>query len=317
MKIIEINSFGSSDVLNLRSTSMPCIDESMKDTLLIKVYAAGINPIDSKVRAGTSFASESVSFPLGLGYDVCGEVINKTSDVSDINVGDVVFGMLDLKKPGAYSEYCLVERHRVILKPSSIKYTEAAALPIAGLTAWQALNNHGELKKGEKVLINAAAGGVGHLAVQIAKSLWAYVIAITSSKNESFLQDLGADKVILYDQDDFTDKVSDIDLVIYLIGGDVGEKSLDVLKSSGRVITVPTITRDYVIEKSRNRGIVAKGMLAQMNSNDLEQIVNMLVTRNVNLHLDKVFSFDQVKIAHELIDSGHTRGKLVLSTEVN
>lgn len=317
MKIIEIDNFGSPDVLNLRSTSMPCIDETMKGILLIKVYAAGINPIDSKVRAGISFASENVSFPLGLGYDVCGEVINKTSDVNDINIGDVIFGMLDLKKPGAYSEYCLVERQRVVLKPSSVKYTEAAALPIAGLTAWQALNNHGELKKGEKVLINAAAGGVGHLAVQIAKSLGAYVIAITSSKNESFLQDLGADEIILYDQVDFTDKVSDIDLVIDLIGGDVGKKSLDVLKSSGRVITVPTITRDYIIEKSRNRGIVAKGMLAQMNSNDLEQIVNMLMARNINLHLDKVFSFDQVKIAHELIDSGHTRGKLVLSTEVN
>ncbi|WP_440992906.1 NADP-dependent oxidoreductase [Cysteiniphilum litorale] len=182
MKAIQFNSFGSPQVLQCTEIDPPTIDANDRNTLLIKVFASGINPIDAKIRNGSSFASANINFPSGIGFDISGEIIDKSIDVQNINMGQHIIGRLGFDNLNGYSQYCKIKTNQVVIKPDRLTWEQAACLPIAGLTAWQALYTHGKLQKNERVLIHAGAGGVGHLAIQLAKATGAYIITTASKK---------------------------------------------------------------------------------------------------------------------------------------
>jgi len=313
MKAIQFQQFGPAEVLQWVEVPKPLIQSN---ELLIKVLAAGVNPIDTKIRDGSSFVAQQLPLPSGLGFDVCGIVKRCGSDVKALKIDDIVLGTVGrYDHRSAYAEYCIAKPENIILKPTRLSPVQAAALPIAGLTAWQALHRFGKLQSNERVLIHAAAGGVGHLAVQLAKLTDAYVIATASQKHHSFLNSLNVDEIIDYRQRVFEQVLTDIDLVIDLVGGDTGLRSLDVLTPTGRLVTVPTITRDQILSAAKQRNIQATGMLAEMDLEDLSQLANLLSENKLIINIAKTFPIREATKAHQLLEQKHTQGKIVLTAE--
>ncbi|MGH2563623.1 MAG: NADP-dependent oxidoreductase, partial [Ginsengibacter sp.] len=211
MKAIQIHEFGGPEVLKYEDAPKPV---PKADEVLIKVFATSVNPVDWKIREGHATGRFPIKFPLIPGWDVSGEIEEVGSDILNFRKGDEVYSRPDPTKNGTYAEYVVVKANLINEKPKSIDHERAAAVPLAGLTAWQALFNHGNLQKGQKVLIHGASGGVGTFAVQFAKWKEAYVIGTASKENIDFVKQLGADKVIDYKNEKFEDKVKDVDLVI-------------------------------------------------------------------------------------------------------
>jgi NADPH:quinone reductase-like Zn-dependent oxidoreductase len=306
MKAIRIHEFGGPDVLSIDEIPVP---QPGKDEVLIKVHATSVNPVDWKIRAGLRKEKFPSTLPLTLGWDVSGVIEELGEKVSNFRKGDEVYGRPDPTKNGAYAEYIVVKANLLAIKPMSIGHTEAAAVPLAGLTAWQGLFDKGLLKEGQKVLIHAAAGGVGTYAVQFAKSKGAYVIGTASDRNIDFLKRLGADEVIDYNMENFETVVNDIDLVLDTIGGDTQLKSIDVLKTGGRLIS--TLAADYVKE-AKEKGVVLIDFIAQSVPDQLAEIAQLIDSGKVKPIIDQVLPFTDAKKAHMSIEQGHTRGKIVL-----
>ena len=306
MKAIRIHEYGGPDVLSIDEIPMP---EPAADEVLIRVHATSVNPVDWKIREGLRKEKFPSKLPLTLGWDVSGVVEQVGEKVSIFRKGDEVYGRPDPTKNGAYAEYIVVKANLLSIKPISIGHTEAAAVPLAGLTAWQGLFDHGLLKEGQKVLIHAAAGGVGTYAVQFAKSKGAYVIGTASDQNIDFLKRLGADEVIDYNMDNFETILSDIDLVLDTIGGDTQLKSIEVLKIGGRLIT--TLAPEFVTEaKAKNVHLTA--YMAQSFPEQLAEIATMIDAGKVKPIIDQVLPFTEARSAHMRSEEGHTRGKIVL-----
>ena len=306
MKAIRIHEYGGPDVLSIDEIPMP---EPAADEVLIRVHATSVNPVDWKIREGLRKEKFPSNLPLTLGWDVSGVVEQVGEKVSIFRKGDEVYGRPDPTKNGAYAEYIVVKANLLSIKPISIGHTEAAAVPLAGLTAWQGLFDHGLLKEGQKVLIHAAAGGVGTYAVQFAKSKGAYVIGTASDQNIDFLKRLGADEVIDYNMDNFETILSDIDLVLDTIGGDTQLKSIELLKIGGRLIT--TLAPEFVTEaKAKNVHLTA--YMAQSFPEQLAEIATMIDAGKVKPIIDQVLPFTEARSAHIRSEEGHTRGKIVL-----
>lgn len=306
MKAIRIHEYGGPDVLSIDEIPMP---EPAADEVLIRVHATSVNPVDWKIREGLRKEKFPSKLPLTLGWDVSGVVEQVGGKVSIFRKGDEVYGRPDPTRNGAYAEYIVVKANLLSIKPISIGHTEAAAVPLAGLTAWQGLFDHGLLKEGQKVLIHAAAGGVGTYAVQFAKSKGAYVIGTASDQNIDFLKRLGADEVIDYNMDNFETILSDIDLVLDTIGGDTQLKSIEVLKIGGRLIT--TLAPEFVTEaKAKNVHLTA--YMAQSFPEQLAEIATMIDAGKVKPIIDQVLPFTEARSAHMRSEEGHTRGKIVL-----
>jgi len=195
MKAIRIHGYGDVDTLSYEDAPMP---EPGPADIRVRVHAAAVNPVDWKIRAGYLAAMIPYQMPLTLGWDVSGVVDKLGTDVTDVSVGEAVYSRPDITRDGSYAEYMVVRASEVAAKPETLSHNEAAAVPLAGLTAWQALFDHAQLKKGERVLIHAGAGGVGSFAIQFAKWAGAYVIATASSANEALIRDLGADEFVDY-----------------------------------------------------------------------------------------------------------------------
>ena len=306
MKAIRIHEYGGPDVLSIDEIPVP---EPAADEVLIRVHATSVNPVDWKIREGLRKEKFPAKLPLTLGWDVSGVVEQVGEKVSIFRKGDEVYGRPDPTKNGAYAEYIVVKANLLSIKPISIGHTEAASVPLAGLTAWQGLFDHGLLKEGQKVLIHAAAGGVGTYAVQFAKSKGAYVIGTASDQNIDFLKRLGADEVIDYNMDNFETILSDIDLVLDTIGGDTQLKSIEVLKTGGRLIT--TLAPEFVTEaKAKNVDLIA--YMAQSIPEQLAEIAKMIDAGKVKPIIDQVLPFTEARSAHMRSEEGHTRGKIVL-----
>ena len=306
MRAIRIHEFGGPDVLKDEEAPQPVPGA---DEVLIKVHASGVNPVDTKIRAGEAKGKFPVTLPLIPGWDVSGEIEEVGSDVLSFRKGDEVYSRPDLSGNGTYAEYVVVKANQVNRKPKSIDHDKAAAIPLAGVTAWQGLFTHGQLEEGQRVLIHAASGGVGTFAVQFAKWKGAYVIGTSSAENIDFLYDLGADEVIDYKSENFEDEVSDIDLVFDLIGGDTQKKSLLVLKKGGRLIT--TVKPEYA-EEAKSKGIYLEGFMAQSTPGDLQQIADLVDSGKVKPIIAEVLPLAEAAQAHKKIEKGHTRGKIVL-----
>lgn len=311
MKAISINEPGGVDVLQLIETPTPAIADN---EVLVEVKAISINPIDVKSRSGKGLYSRlEEEDPLILGWDISGIVTDIGKSVKDFNKGDAVFGMVNFPGHGkAYAEYVAVPTSHIALKPSNISYEEAATATLAALTAWQALVTNARLKKGDKVLIHAASGGVGHFAVQIAKHFGAYVIGTSSAKNKDFVLGLGADEHIDYQTQQFEEKTSDLDFVLDTIGDDYIDRSLKIIKKGGTIISLPSGQNGTVSEKANEKGVNGYPILVKSNGDDMKQIAHLLEIGAIKAHVSESFSFDKLAKAHTAVESNRTVGKVVI-----
>ena len=306
MKAIRIHEFGGPDVLRTDNIAVPAPAD---DEVLVKVYATSINPIDWKIRKGASQAKFPVTLPFTLGWDVSGVVEQKGDNVTGFEVGAEVYSRPSPARNGAYAEYIVIKASEVARKPNTIDHVHAASVPLAGLTAWQGLFEHGKLQKGERVLIHAASGGVGTFAVQFAKWKGAYVIGTTSEKNIDLVKQLGADEVIDYKNEQFDEKLKDIDLVFDMVGSDTQKRSIKVLKNGGRLVTTvkPEETRE-----AKDKNIHVQGYMALSKPADLAQIADLIDNGKIKPVIAKILTLDDAKEAQELSEKGHVAGKIVL-----
>jgi NADPH:quinone reductase-like Zn-dependent oxidoreductase len=309
MRAVMFDSYGSPQVLTLKEVPSP---QTAAGEVLVRVHAAGVNPLDWKVRAGHVKAWLQHRLPLIPGWDVSGVVEAVGSGVRAFKVGDAVYGMLAFTHNGAYAEYVATGTRNLAPKPGSIDHVHAAAVPLAALTAWQALFNVARLTLGQTVLIHGAAGGVGHFAVQFAKWKGARVIGTASSGNEGFLRELGADEVIDYRTRPFEEVVHDVDVVFDPIGGDTQERSWKVLKKGGVLVATLGISSP---EAATEYGVRGEGVMVGPDNAQLTQIATLIDAENVKPAVSAVLPLAEAARAHELSQTGHVRGKIVLKVK--
>ena len=307
MQAVQFHSYGGPEVLVLEKVPLP---QANSGEVLIRVKAAGVNPLDWKVRAGHVKAWLQHQLPLIPGWDVAGRVEAVGPGVTAFKAGDEVYGMLDFRRNGAYAEFVAAAAPNLARKPASLDYTRAAAVPLAALTAWQSLFEAADLKPGQTVLIHAAAGGVGHFAVQFAKHRGARVIGTASPSNAGFLRDLGADLVIDYTSACFEDEVSEIDVVLDLLAGETQQRSWKVLKKGGILVATLGIAAPEAPAAHEVRG---EGVMVHPDPAHLAQISTLIDAGKVKPVIYEVLPLVQAARAHELSETGHVRGKIVLT----
>jgi NADPH:quinone reductase-like Zn-dependent oxidoreductase len=306
MKAVRIHSFGGPQALKLEELPRP---QPAEDEILVQVKATSVNPIDYKVRSGQYAKPEQL--PITPGRDVAGTVALCGTQVSDWHPGDDVFALLPPGR-GAYAEYVTIKASQSVAKPRQLDYEHAAAVPLAALTAWQGLFDHGQLKAGQRVLIHGAAGGVGHFAVQLAKVVGAEVFATASSSDVQFLQQLGADHVIDYRSERFEAAVADVDLVLDLIGGETQERSWAVLKEGGTLVST---LDEPSQEKAREHNARGTSFLTQPNAAELAQIARLIDEGKVRPLVEKCYPLEEAATAQEQLERKHARGKTVIQVE--
>lgn len=306
MKAILLQAYGGPDNLVPAETLRPEIAE---DELLVRVHAAGINPVDWKIRQGYRREFLAIGPPFVPGYDLSGVVEATGTGVKDFAAGDAVYAMLHLARPGAYAEYAAVKANEAAAKPASLDHARAAAVPLAALTAWQGLFDIAGLQVGQKVLIHAAAGGVGHFAVQFARWAGAHVIGTASAVNQEFLLQLGAHQGIDYTAQRFEEAVAEVDVVFDLLSGETRQRSWQVLKKYGILVsTLPPVPAEEVLGKYQVRGTT---MLVRPDGRQLGEIAQLIEEGKVRPEVT-TYPWSEVRRAHRLSETGHTRGKLVL-----
>ncbi len=298
MKAVVMHETGDPDVLRLEEVEQI---EPGGGEVLIRVHAASVNPFDWKQRRGMV----EVSLPAVLGSDVSGTV--EVSRAPDFAEGDEVFGMAN---SGGYAEFATAPAAVIATKPAAVSHEQAAAIPVAGLTAWQALFDRGGLESGQTALIAGAAGGVGHFAVQFAKHSGAEVIGTGSSRNRDFVLGLGADEYVDYTEQDVAEAVSDVDVVFDTVGGETTESLVPVLREGGILVTIAAAPPE---DAARERGARAELLVMSPSSDQLARIAELVAAGEVRVELAEVLSLNEVQRAHELSESGHTRGKFVLT----
>lgn len=315
MKAAIINEFGPAEVLEITDVEKPVANEN---EVLIKVKSIGINPVDTKVRAGTSGISKQISLPAILGWDISGVIENVGKNVNGFKTGDAVFGCVGFPALGnAYAEYTIANPDLLALKPKNISFEEAAAIPIAGLTAYQAINDELKVLPGQRILIQAAAGGVGHLAVQFAKLNGAFVAGTASEKNEKFLKSLGVDQFIDYKKEKFEELLHDLDSAIDAMGGEVLYKTISCVKRGGIVVCLPSSTKNdpKAIQIANERNIKLIWPMMRSNGEQLAIIAQLLQEKKIRIFVDKIFTLDQIAWAHKAVETHATRGKVVVKVE--
>lgn len=306
MKAVRIHEYGGPEVLKYEDAPRPT---PAAGDVLIRVHAAGVNPVDRAMRQG--YFKERIPFKLPFvpGWDVSGVVESVGPGVSRLKPGDAVYGRTDLARDGSYAEYMAARESEIALKPRSIDHVTAAAIPLAALTAWQALFDNAQLAAGQTVLIHGAAGGVGHFAVQLAKIKGARVIATASQRNHEFLRSLGADQVIDYNTTRFEDVVHDVDVVLDTITGETADRSYGVIKRGGIYVS---ILRPPSTEKAAARGVRTGHTFVQANVAQLDEIAKLVDSGKLKASIEKIFPLAEAGAAHDLNATGHTRGKIVL-----
>ncbi len=311
MKAIVVKAFGGVDQLHLTRLGKP---EIRKGEVLIRTKAISINPVDVQTRAGGGIAGWKFkdADPIVLGWDVAGVVEESMSD--NWKQGDEVFGMVHFPGQGkTYAEFVAAPGDQLGRKPAGISFEEAAATTLAALTAWQALHRHGSLHKGDRVLIHAASGGVGHFAVQLAKAAGAYVIGTSSSVNRDFVLGLGADEFLDYQTQNFEEVYHGLDFILDTAGHDYVRRSIPVLKKHGVLISIPGSISDANKKKAEEAGVTAENILVHSNGEDMGQLAALLHSGKLKPHILHVFPFDEMAAAHLQLESHQTTGKVVLN----
>jgi NADPH:quinone reductase-like Zn-dependent oxidoreductase len=310
MKAIIIKEFGDVDKLQLAEVQKP---DHTEDQILIKVMAAGINPVDAKIRSGKHVSSSSLKLPAILGKDMSGVVESVGENVKEFKVGDRVFGCIN----NTYAAYVAASPEFIVKKPKSISFETAAAVSLAGLTAYQAINDHLNVSSGQRVLIQSAAGGVGHLAVQFAKLQGAFVSGTASEKNIEFLKDLGVDQPINYKEEKFEEIATDIDAVMDTMGGEILYRSIGLVKPGGKVVCLPSSTKNdpNAIALAQERGVELIWFMMQPDKETLQIIADLLKEKQLRVEIQQVFPIQEIVLAHQLIESHGVRGKIIIRLE--
>ena len=315
MRAAVIDSYGGPDRLRIGEMEAP---QPGPGQLLVRVRAAGVNPVDWKIRRGSLRMILPAKFPLVLGYDIAGEVEAIGPEVARFEPGDPVYAMLDSRHGGGYAEYALVGESAAAPKPERLSFEEAAAIPLAGLTALQALRNKGELAEGERVLVNGAAGGVGHFAVQIAAALGGRVVAVASGRNQDFVRELGAERAISYEEEDFTRDEETFDVVFDAVGKSSFQDCELILGDGGVYVTTTPGPSDIL------RGVVSsvaglfgparrsRWVSVRPSGDDLAFLGRLADLGRIRPVIDQVFPLEQIREAHEMSEAGHVRGKIVV-----
>jgi NADPH:quinone reductase-like Zn-dependent oxidoreductase len=298
MQAVLVHETGSPDVLHYEEAAQP---EPAEGQVLIKVHAASVNPTDWKARRGMS----ETRLPAVLGRDVSGTV--ELSRAGGFANGDDVFGYV---AGGGYAEFAIASDAAIARKPAGLSYEQAAALPVAGMTAWQALFDTGGLERGQTALIAGAAGGVGHLAVQFAKHADARVIGTGSTRNRDFVLGLGADEYVDYTEQDVGQAVSGVDLAFDTVGGDTTQSLVPALREGGILVTIANAPPE---EAARARRVRAELLVMSPSSEQLARVGELVAGGEVHVEISEVFALTEVQRAHQLSESGHTRGKIVLT----
>ncbi|MCF0056104.1 NADP-dependent oxidoreductase [Dyadobacter sp. CY356] len=315
MKAIRIHEFGGVEVMKLEEIVRPV---PAPDEILVKLFASGINPADWVIRnGGNDILRPLLKLPLTLGWDAAGIVEETGSEVQDFKVGDEVYGVPNFPGDGSYAEYCVGKANGFVLKPETISFNEAAAVPLASLTAWTGIFEFGKLQSGQRVLIHGATGGVGSFAVQFAKAKGAYVIGVASARNLDYLKQLGADEVIDYRTQKFEEMLHDIDVVFDAAPHrDNNERlrSVKVLKEGGILVSVNIDFpfNDDVLEALAEKKAKGEQVAVQVRNSWLQEIAQLIDEGKVKIFINKVFPLEQVAEAHLESESWHVRGKLVL-----
>ncbi len=333
MKAFVVDRYASRD--GLRAAEMP-EPELREDEVLVQVHAAGVNPLDSKIRNGEFKLILPYRPPFILGHDVAGVVVRVGPRVRQFKPGDEVFARPDDDRIGAFAEFISIKEASLASKPKKLTMEEAASLPLVGLTAWQALIEKANLKKGQKVLIHAGSGGVGTIAIQLAKHVGAFVATTTSTANLDWVKRLGADVVIDYSKDDFATILRDYDVVLNSLGGEVLEKSLQVLKPGGKLISIsgppdPDFAKDmksswilrqvmrllsYRIRKKAKRHRVSYSFLFMRPSGDqLREIGRLIDSGIIRPVVERVFPFESTNEAMAYVEKGRAKGKVVVKVK--
>ena len=308
MRAVSQQTFGSADVLEITEIPRP---KPRTNEILVKVHAAGLNPTDWKHRSGHGFVDK---LPLVLGWDVSGVVEAVGIGVATFRPGDEVFGMMSYPFGlGTHADYVAAPARFFAAKPRSVDHVQAGALPLVSLTAWQALVENADVQSGQRVLIHAAAGGVGHIAVQIAKARGAYVIGTASAEKHGFLRELGADEVIDYRTDDFADRVRDVDAVLDTIGGDTAMRSLHTLRKGGSLVSLIPVGSADLFRQADQLGVRALRMLVDSSRSALETVSGLVDESALRATIAGTFPLTEAAEAHREGETNHTTGKLVLT----
>jgi len=307
MRAVVMQSYGGPEVLKLDEVPRP---SPLLTEVLVRVRGAGTNPVDTYVRSG---AFPLLKPPAILGWDVSGVVDEVVPGVNRFRVGDEVFGMPFFPRAaGAYAEYVAAPARQLARKPAGLDHAEAAGLPLAGLTAWQALVDIAEIRPGQRVLIHAAGGGVGHLAVQIAKARGAYVIGTASRSKHDFVRSLGADEVIDYREADFAAAVEDVDIAFDLVGRDYGPRTLEVLRPGGVLVTIERVNPGLATRAAASGKRVA-GIAVEPDHIGLEGLASLVEEGKLRVHVGEVLPLEEARRAHELLAGRGATGKIVLT----
>jgi NADPH:quinone reductase-like Zn-dependent oxidoreductase len=305
MKAICIESFGGPETLQIRNVELP---QPEADEVLIKVRAASVNPVDYKIRSGRYASANDEQLPRVPGCDVSGTVVGCGLAVTEFENGDEVYAMLD-GGHGGYAEYVAVRAALCAPKPRELSHTEAAAVPLAAITAWQGLFEHGHLNAGQRVLIHGGAGGVGHFAIQLAKLRGANVTTTVTADDAELIRSLGADQTVDYETERFEERVNDVDLVFDLVAGDVQERSWAILKDGGTMVS--TVARPSA-RKAQEHDARAVAFVAHPDADELGVIGQLIDAGVIRPHVRAVFPLQQAAVAHEQLEHQHSRGKIVL-----
>ncbi|TCC98299.1 NADP-dependent oxidoreductase [Pedobacter psychroterrae] len=307
MKAVVINEFGSPDTLTLAQTDQPSFSD---DQVLIRVSAAGINPVDAKIRSGKHISSDTLKLPAILGKDMSGIVEAVGKNVTDFKAGDEVFGCIN----NSYAEYTVCSPYLIVKKPENISFEEAAAVSLAGLTAYQAIHDHLKLLSGQSILIQSAAGGVGHLAVQFAKLSGAFVYGTASGKNAAFLREIGVDQPIDYRTEKFEDMVQDLDAVLETMGGEALYRSIACVKPGGTVVCLPSSTMNdpKALELAAKKNVQLIWFMMQPKKETLQLIADLMGEKKLKVSVDQILPIEKIAQAHKAIEALGVRGKMVV-----
>ncbi|WP_372666771.1 NADP-dependent oxidoreductase [Amycolatopsis kentuckyensis] len=308
MRVITQHAFGGPEVLTIEDAPAPRPGPA---EVLVRVEAIGLNPLEPRLRAG--------EFPLlgpppfVLGWDISG-VVEESPRTWRFKPGDEVFGMpLFPRAAGGYAEFVAAPALHLARKPASLSHVEAAALPVVGLTAWQGLVDLAGVSEGDRVLVHGGGGGVGHVAIQLAKSLGAHVITTAGPAKREFVEGFGVDEVIDYTAVDFTEVTGDVDVVLDTLGGEAAERSLEVLRPGGHLVTAVAEEDAELIAKFEAAGMRFSGIAVDPDPVALRGLAGLVDRGELRVHVQETFSFDRIADAHRLIERGHLRGKVVLT----
>jgi NADPH:quinone reductase-like Zn-dependent oxidoreductase len=307
VKAAQINEYGDASVVQLNEVDQPA---PAANQVLVRVYAASLNPFDSKLRAGFMKDVIPLHFPVTLGGDIAGEIVQIGDDVANFAVGDKVYGQANAVagSSGAFAEFAATKSIQVAKAPENADFTQAAALPLVGVSALQALKQHIDLQPGQKLFIHGGAGGIGSVAIQVAKHMGAYVATTATGENVAYVKQLGADEVVDYKNEDYTQVLHDFDAVYDLVGDDFN-KTLAVLKQGGIAVSMVAAADE---EKAKEHGVTTIHQGTKVTSAMLDDLRQLVEANVVTPQVDKVFPFDQVSEAFVALEAGGGRGKIVL-----